>query len=290
MKICGFTFIRNAIKYDYPVVESITSILPLCDKFIVVVGNSDDNTCNLIERIDPVKIEIIDSVWDESLRKGGQVLAMETNKALDAVPGDYDWAFYIQADEVVHEKYHHSIQASMEKWKDDKSVDGLLFNYVHFYGSYDYIGDSAKWYRNEIRIIRCDKNIRSFRDAQGFQKSNRLLHVRPADGAIYHYGWVKPPSKQQDKQKYFHSLWHDEEGVKKKVTGGSEFDYSTVDSLQRFNGTHPAVMQERINKINWKFDYDPSKKNLSFKSSLKLFVERFTGWRPGEYKNYKLLK
>ena len=178
----------------------------------------------------------------------------------------------------------------MKKWEDDRSVDGLLFNYLHFYGSYDFVGDSAKWYRNEVRIIRCDKSIRSFRDAQGFKKDGRLLNVKPANGSIYHYGWVKPPDRQQEKQKYFHSLWHDDEWIKKNVTDKKEFDYSNIDSLSRFAGTHPAQMQRRIEKSNWKFDFDPTKKKLSTKSSLKLFIEKLTGWRPGEYKNYKLLK
>jgi hypothetical protein len=290
MKVCGFTFIRNAIKYDYPVVEAITSVLPLCDKFIVVAGNSEDNTTNLISRIDPQKINVIESVWDDSLRVGGQVLAVETNKAIAALPADYDWAFYIQADEVLHEKYHKDVLESMNRWKEDKSVDGLLFNYLHFYGSYDYTGDSSRWYRNEIRVIRCDRSIQSFRDAQGFKKNGRLLNVRPANASIYHYGWVKPPVKQQEKQKYFHSLWHDDRWLKKNIVQSDEFDYSSIDSLSRFTGTHPVVMQERINRINWKFDYDPSRKKLSFKSSLKLLIEKFTGWRPGEYKNYRLLK
>ncbi len=290
MKVCGFTFIRNAVKYDYPVVEAISSILPLCNEFIVVAGNSDDNTRNLIERIDPLKIKIIDSVWDDSLRKGGKVLALETNKAIDALPNDCDWAFYIQADEVLHEKYHDTVNESMQKFKDNKSVDGLLFDYLHFYGSYDYVGDSTRWYRNEVRIIRCDKTIRSFRDAQGFKKNGQLLKVKSANASIYHYGWVKPPDLQQEKQKYFHSLWHADEWLKKNISSENEFNYSNIDSLKPFIGTHPLVMKNRIEKSNWSFNFDPSRKNLSFKSRLKKGIENFTGWRPGEYKNYKLLK
>lgn len=290
MKVCGFTIIRNAQRFDYPIEEAINSILPLCDKFIVVVGNSDDNTRSIIEKINPNKIQIIDSVWDESLREGGKVLAVETNKAIDALPEDYAWAFYIQADEIVHEKYHSSLNLSMKQWKDDPAVDGLLFNYLHFYGSYDFIGDSARWYRNEVRIIRCDKSIRSFRDAQGFKKNGKLLRVRKANAFIYHYGWVKPPHLQQEKQKYFHSLWHPDEWLKKNIAASIEFDYSKIDSLSSFSGSHPLVMQQRIAKSNWKFNFDPSKRKLSFKSQLKHFVEKNTGWRPGEYKNYKLLK
>lgn len=288
MKVCGFTFIRNAVKYDYPIVEAITSILPLCDKFIVVVGNSEDNTRNLIERINNSKIKIIDSVWNENLREGGKVLAVETNKAIDALPSDFDWAFYIQGDEVVHEKYHSTILNSMKKWEDHESVDGLLFKYIHFYGSFDYVGDSTRWYRNEIRIIRCDSSIRSYRDAQGFKKNGQLLKVKEAGAAIFHYGWVKPPVFQQEKNKYFNSLWHSDKWLEKNISGEKEFDYTEIDSLKKFAGTHPAVMHNRIRNYNWEFNFDPAKKKLSVKSKLKLFIEKYTGWRPGEYKNYKL--
>ena len=43
MKVCGFTFIRNAEKFDFPIVEAINSILPLCDCFVVAVGDSDES-------------------------------------------------------------------------------------------------------------------------------------------------------------------------------------------------------------------------------------------------------
>src|ERR1700740_2457052 len=151
MKVSGFTIIRNAINYDYPVVEAITSILPVCDEFIVSVGNSEDDTLALIQSINSPKIKIVHSVWDDSLRVGGKVLADETNKALDQISADSDWAFYIQSDEVVHEKYLDTIRSEMQRWKDHKEVDGLLFNYTHFYGNYNYVGDSRKWYRKEIR-------------------------------------------------------------------------------------------------------------------------------------------
>jgi hypothetical protein len=290
MKVCGFTFIRNAVKFDYPVREAISSILPLCDKFVVAVGQSEDETRPLVETLDREKIILIDSIWDETIREGGRVLAAETNKAMDAIPEGFDWAFYIQADEVLHEKYHAGVRESMSRWKADQRVDGLLFRYKHFYGSYDYVGDSTRWYRNEVRVIRPLPSIRSFRDAQGFKKSGKLLRVRDSGATIYHYGWVKPPKLQQEKQKYFHSLWHSDAWLNRNVGPSGEFDYSEIDSLSLFKETHPLVMRERIMTRNWKFDYDPSRKKLSLKSKVKMLVEKCTGWRPGEYKNYRLLK
>lgn len=287
MKISGFTFIRNAVKYDYPVVEAITSILPLCDEFIVAVGNSEDDTLQLIKNINSSKIKIVDTVWDNTLREGGQVLADETNKAMKAISPDSTWAFYIQADECIHEKYLPALKEAMLKWKDDKTVEGLLLNYSHFYGSYDYVGNSRKWYRKEIRIVRNDITIKSYRDAQGFRKNGKKLQVKPVDAFVYHYGWVKPPQLQQAKLEVFNRLWHDEEWMKKNIKQVHEFDYSQIDSLAQFTGTHPSVMQSRIKNKNWQFTFDPTQKNISLKLRILMAIEQLTGLRIGEYKNYK---
>ena len=288
MKISGFTIVRNAIKYDYPIVEAIMSILPLCDEMIVAVGKSEDDTLQLIRSIDSPKIKIIETIWDERLREGGKVLADETNKAFAAVSGDSDWAFYIQGDEVIHEKYLPSIKASMEKFKNDASVDGLLFKYKHFFGSYDFIGDSRRWYRREIRVIKNDHSISSYLDAQGFRKNGKKLNVKLVDAAVYHYGWVKPPEAQQAKQQTFNKLWHDDAWIKKNIPEVDKFDYSQIDSLAAFKGEHPKVMQERIHKMNWKFSFDPTKKKSSIKIKVLMFIENKFGWKIGEYKNYKI--
>lgn len=288
MKVTGFTIIRNAIKYDYPVVEAITSILPICDEFVVAVGNSEDETLLLIKNINSPKIKIIETVWDDSLRQGGQVLAIETNKAFDAINNDSDWCFYIQSDECVHEKYLDNIKQAMLKYKDDKQVDGLLFNYTHFYGSYNYVGNSRRWYRREIRVIKNNKSIRSYKDAQGFRKAdNSKLNVKQIDAEIYHYGWVKPPKAQQAKQASFHKMWHDDEWMKKNIAQVEEFDYSQIDSLEEFKGTHPQVFQNRLKAVNWAFKFDKSHIKLSPKDKFLLFIEKTTGWKVGEYKNYK---
>jgi hypothetical protein len=290
MFISGFSIVRNAIKYDYPVVEAIRSILPICDEFVIAVGKSDDETLHLIQSINDPKIRIIETVWDDSLREGGKVLADETNKAYDAISPNTDWCFYIQGDEVIHEQFHASIKAGMLRWKDEKNIDGLLFNYTHFYGSYDYVGDSRKWYRKEIRIVRKNKTIRSYKDAQGFRHTdNTKLKVKPIDASVYHYGWVKPPEAQQAKQKSFHKMWHDDNWMKENIPAVNEFDYSQIDSLAKFEGTHPQVMMERIQKMNWRFSFDPTTKKWGIKMRLLMWWERSTGIRIGEYKNYTLL-
>ena len=289
MFVSGFTIVRNAIRFDYPIVEAIKSILPLCDEVVVAVGKSEDETLQLIKSINDPKIKIIETIWDDSLREGGKVLAAETNKAYDTISEKADWCFYIQGDEVIHEKYLPTIKSGMEKWKDDSRVEGLLFKYTHFYGSYDFVGDSRKWYREEIRIVRKNKEIRSYKDAQGFRKSdNSKLVVQPINAFVYHYGWVKPPAAMQAKQESFHKMWHDDKWMKENIPAAKEFDYSQIDSLAKFAGTHPIVMQERVQKQNWKFDFDPTKKKWGIKMKFLMWVEIKFGWRIGAYKNYRI--
>jgi glycosyltransferase involved in cell wall biosynthesis len=289
MFISGFTFVRNAIKFDYPVVEAILSILPICDEVVVAVGNSDDDTLGLIQSIDSPKIKIIETIWDDSLRKGGQVLAVETDKALAAVSPDADWCFYIQGDEVVHEQYLPVIRQAMQENLSQKQVEGLLFKYTHFYGSYQYVADSFKWYRREIRVIRNTGKVRSYRDAQGFRTiDNQKLNVKLIDAYVYHYGWVKPPEIQREKMKSSIKFWANEEETNSLKPQLDNFDYSEIDSLSHFEDTHPKVMQERIERVNWLFDFNIEVKRLSFKNRVRMAIEKLTGWRIGEYRNYRI--
>lgn len=292
MKVSGFTFIKNAAKYDYPIVESIRSILPVVDEYIVCLGDSEDDTGNLVKSIVSEKIKIINSIWDKSLRDGGEVLAAETNKAMDATDESADWLFYLQGDEVVNEKYLPVIYEAMEKYKDDKKVEGFLFRYLHFYGSYKYVGDGRKWYSKEIRIIRNNKHIRAYRDAQGFRIGNKKLKVKQIEAYIYHYGWVRAPLIMQNKVRDFRQYWSDEQShnliKQQKTVSRKEFDYSEIDSLKLFEGTHPEVMKERFESENWNFEYDIKRKK--FKNLRHRFLYKFQqllGIRLFEYRNYK---
>jgi len=292
MKVCGFTFIRNAVKFDFPVVEAINSILPVCDHFVVAVGKSDDETLPLIQSINPDKITIVETVWDENRREGGQVYADETDRAFDAIPEEYDWCFYIQGDEVVHEQYLPVVKKAMEDNLDKPEVEGLLFKYLHFYGSFDYVGDSRHWYRNEIRVIRNNKKIRSYRDAQGFRKDNIKLNVVPIEAYIYHYGWVRHPKYMQEKvnavKAYYEGL-SDNEAQQKAAE--EEFKYGEKKhSVRKFSGTHPKVMQKRVERLNWDFNPELVKVKMDLRHSILHWVEKKFGKRLFEYRNYEILK
>lgn len=291
MKIAGFTFIRNAVKNDYAIVEAITSILPICDEFVVAVGASEDETLALIQGIPSDKIKIVETVWDDTKREGGATFALETDKALQAISKDIDWAFYIQGDECVHEEDLPIVKSAMEANLRDENVEGLLFHYRHFYGSYQHVAISRRWYRREIRVVKMHPGVHSYKDAQGFRKDGKKMKVKLIPAYINHYGWVKPPEGLNNKVRNFTQFYHDDAWLAENVPADYQFDYGNAERLFRFEGTHPAVMADRVARSNWPFYFDPVelKKKMSLRRKILQKIEDLTGYRVGEYKNYRLL-
>jgi len=287
MKISGFSFVRNAEIFDYPVVESITSLLPICDEVIVAVGNSNDNTLKFLQSIQSPKLKIIETVWDDSLRQGGKILADQTNVALQSCTGD--WCIYLQADEILHEEDYLTIHN--EILNAHTKTDALLFTYRHFYGSYDFLGAGRQWYRQEIRAFRNTGNVVSWGDAQGFRKKINSTYAKLTahriSARIFHYGWVKHPRIQQLKQRTFHKLWHSDDWMKDNIPNVEEFEYQCHE-LQPFTETHPALMSKRIEQAKeWTKYFDSSRlKPKPFLMKFTDLIENLFGWRIGEYKNF----
>lgn len=313
MTISGFTMVKNATKLYYPVKASIRSILPIVDEFVVALGDCDpdDQTREEIESIGSPKIRIIDTTWDLVTYPNGMENAHQTDIAKEACTGD--WLFYLQADEVVHEQDLPEIVQACKKWREDENVEGMLFNYLHFWGDYRHYQHCHGWYPNEIRIIRNRKDIHSWESAQSFrripdfdyrnyrqQKNTFKLQVIPLKAAIYHYGWVRPPSYMQQKRKALDSIHKKEEEVRKLYQGQQEtFDYGPLNLAATFKGTHPAVMQEWIQKFNWSDQlYEKGKiptnrprfKHEKMKYRLLTFIEQklLRGKTIGGFRNYIL--
>ena len=294
MRVSGFSFVRDAVRLSYPIAEAIRSILPICDEFVIAVGESQDGTLERIESIGDPKVRILRSAWDESHFVHGAINAVQTNIALDACTGD--WAFYVQADEVVHEDDLPKIRAAMERHLDDPRVEGLLFDYLHFWGDFDHVHWTRNWYRHEVRVVRNTPEIRSWKSAQGFRRNGQKLHVAPSGGRIFHYGWVRPPEVMKKKQMALDRLHHPEDWVlKHHPEPARPFDYGVLGHLRRFSGTHPEVMREWIAAKDWDAANYLRKETLHEHSRRSV---RLLSWlennllhhRIGEYRNYILLK
>lgn len=240
MKISGFTIARNAVKYNYPVVESIRSILPVCDEFIVNVGDSEDDTLGLIRSIGSDKIRIIENIWDFSQK--AEVLSFQTNLALRECRGD--WAFYLQSDEVIHEEDLPRLKGLMQRHLGDHDVDALRFRWLHFYGSYFRYRIDHGWYQKQDRIIRNNGQVESCGDAFGFRrKDGRPLRRKSTNCLLYHYGWVHPQETMARRRVNAENIGfvtlaqHERQG---------QYDYGDLNRFPAYFGTHPSVMKERI--------------------------------------------
>lgn len=246
MQVAGFTIVRNAVRYDYPIVESIRSALPLVDRMVVAVGNGSDKTRELVESIDDAKIRIIDTTWDESLRSGGRVLAQQTNLAMNACQGD--WYLYLQADEVLHEGDYDNIRNSMRRHQKNPMVEGLSFRFHHFRADY-HIRDPLP-YRKQVRVIRPGMGIESHGDACGFRIRGRKLRTAPSGGWIYHYGYVRPPKQMAAKMDYFLSLYDGRTVIPGEQREWAEYAWN-LETCEPFRGSHPKVMADRIAAKDW---------------------------------------
>jgi len=313
MKISGFTMGKNANKLYYPMKQSIASILPIVDEFVVALGDSDedDHAREEILSLNSNKIKIIDTQWDLVKYPNGTENAHQTDIAREHCTGD--WLFYLQADEVIHEKYLPTIQKRCEELLDDKEVEGLLFAYKHFWGDYQHYHFSHKWYKHEIRIVRNDPDIHSWESAQSFrripnfngknyrqQDGTYKLKVAKVDAEVFHYGWVRPPHLMRKKMKALDTIHQGNTEAEKRAQRNRNFDYGPLNQLRKFQGSHPSVMQDWINRFDWsdqlQYQGKPSKNRLKhphekLKYRAATFLENnlLGGRTLGGFKNYILL-
>ena len=291
MRVSGFTFVRDAVRLRYPVVPAIQSILPLVDEMVVNVGVSSDGTLDLVRAIGDPRLVVLESRWDEGQLERGRVLAQQTDVALARCGGDV--CLYVQADEALHEDDQASVGAALRRLHEDARLEGLLFDYVHFYGSFHTVGTSRRWYRKEVRAVRNRAGVRSWRDAQGFRigagDGARKLKVAPSGGRMFHYGWVRRPEEQTVKLAEFERLYHGDAARERRLAAG--FRYDASEKVRVFEGTHPAPMQEWVAREDWAFEARPRLlRRGHLREDLLDLVEGATGVRVGEYKNYELVR
>jgi hypothetical protein len=238
MRVSGFTFLRNAVRLGYPFEASIRSLLPIVNEFVVNVGQSDDETLARVRAIGDPRIRIVEASWNEGMRDRGFVYAQQKMIAQYHCTGD--WAFYLEGDEVLHERDLPTIRAALERHLPDPKVEALVFDYLHFYGTPFQLAASPAFYRRAPRVIR--NTIRSFSpDALFFVVGARNRRVRYPRSAlvhvpIYHYGWARPVARMREKTLQASRYWN-------QSTPAFD-DYGAIDPalLRPYAGDHPAVM------------------------------------------------
>jgi hypothetical protein len=287
IKLSGFTIVRNAIKLDFPLEASIRSLLPICDEVVVNVGRSEDDTFGLVRSLRDPKIRILETEWNLSLKN--KVLGDETLRAMRACR--HRWGIYIQADEVLHEVGAEALARAIEEHDSDGRVEGLLVRYLHFYGDLDTVARNRRWYRREVRAVRLAPalDIRPYQGAQGFRvgPEHRKIRARLTGAEMFHYGWARPAQALRSKREASQVLYP---WSKDREAGRPLLPW--FPGLKKFRGTHPRVAQDWVEARR----HDPERRvesphfrpeHLRFYASD--VIERLTGARVFEFRNYKLV-
>jgi hypothetical protein len=283
--ISGFTIVRNAVRLDYPIVAAIRSILDICDEVVVNVGKSDDDTRDLVTSIGDPRVRILDTQWD--FGHHSRMLAVETQRAMDACRGR--WGVYIQADEVLHERGAGILRERMEEWDGDERVEGLLVRYRHFWGNFDTVATARRYYRREVRCVRLGRDVRSFRDAQGFRVGSELRKIRArlTEADMFHYGWARPVWALGEKHEVSKAIfpWSRERSAAAQARG----TLGWMPLLRHFGGPHPRAVQDWIaaRRHEAMLPLEPRRFRLGFlRYYASDWIERLTGARVFEFRNY----
>jgi hypothetical protein len=288
--LSGFTIVRNAVKLDFPIVAAIRSVLEVCDEVVVNVGKSEDETRDVVASIGDPRIRILDTEWD--FTKRNLMLSIETQRAMDACRGA--WGIYIQADEVLHETGARLLKEKVAEWDRDDRVEGLLVKYVHFYGGFDTVATSRRWYRREVRCVRLgrDRDIRPYQGAQGFRVGPRYrkIRARVTDAEMFHYGWARPAKAIRQKLEISKTIYP---WGRKRIEEELKRGYlEWIPLLRPFAGDHPRAARDWLAPRV----HDPDRvigprrfklEHLRFYVSD--WIERLTGARVFEFRNYEVI-
>jgi len=255
MKVSAFTFIKNGQILGYPFLQSIQSILPIVDEFVVNVGESEDNTLEMIYSLKDKKVRIIESKWNDGMRDRGYVYGQQKMIAQFNCTGD--WAFYIEGDEVYHERDLEQIKQSMEIHLNDSNVEALVFDFNHFYGNANSVLNSPGWYRSEARIIK--NSVRSYAPDGLFwlvidsNKQGRYPRSKKTGVSCYHYGWVRSEKQMNLKSSKVKKYWGEESVI---------INYSKMDQsiIKEFRGSHPEIVKDWLPQDVGLYVADPTYK------------------------------
>jgi hypothetical protein len=216
------------------------------------------------------------------------MLATETARAMAAC--QYPWGLYIQADEVLSDGGALALREQLTRFDGDARVEGITVDYLHFYGGFDSVAVNRRWYRREVRAVRLDPalQIHSFRDAQGFRvgPAHRRIRATASSVTMHHYGWARPAWALAAKRAADNEIYH----WRGKMDQARPL-LPWFPGIRRFEGSHPQGTEPWLAARRTEAQLiTPARLDWEhFRLLLSNAVERLTGWRPFEYRNYTLV-
>lgn len=244
--VSGLTIIRNGVRLNYPFIEAIRSALTICDEYIVVAGDSDDETLDRLAGLNDDRLRVVPTEWSPLVQPRKYLLAQQTNIGIGLCRGR--WCLYLQGNEILHEKDLPALRNLMEVHARNESVEAMLLERLTFWSDYEhYVAAYPRRFKYTVRIIRPYIGTYSIRDAMSFAVfdhfSTRGRYPRAIDtGAdLYRYDYVNTVEQQARK---FTDAVH-RSGTPVRADENYFYEYYPRQFLSHFEGTHPAVMDSR---------------------------------------------
>lgn len=131
--LSGYSTTYNCVDQKYPFVESICSLLDVCDEVVVVDGGSTDGTWDVLNEMaadnPKLKIKMIERDWNHP--RHAVFDGMQKAAARDLCTGDFCWQQDV--DEIIHENDYQKIRNLLVS--APKSVNLIALPVTEFWGN-----------------------------------------------------------------------------------------------------------------------------------------------------------
>jgi glycosyltransferase involved in cell wall biosynthesis len=128
MTISAFTMVTDGIKYGYPFIENIKSMLPLVDEYIIIDGGSTDGTRKAIESLNESKVKIVndeDTKWEYNWDFWR--IIHNFNRGFQECKGDI--VLCLDADYIIHEDSYDGL---FQSFKDMINLNKIQSQYCRY--------------------------------------------------------------------------------------------------------------------------------------------------------------
>lgn len=235
--------IRNGVRLDYCFVEAIRSMLPICDQIVVSESDSDDGTKEVLHSLSQQhsQIRIVAFPWPDP-RGDTLFYPRWLNSARKHL--DTDWACYLDADEVFHEKSYSLISKVVSQGKVAKCY---RWNFWSDAQSLIPAGECCG-----VDVIRIGPRHLDFPSDYPTPESAEISALaQKVPISIMHYGFLRKRKAFFEKAKSVQRIWangYDSRLEAADKDGGNWMKNPIVapwiNRLDKFKGTHPEIIHD----------------------------------------------
>lgn len=240
----GSLFIRNGDLFDYCYEEAIKCLLEFCDKVIVCVVPTEDDTWRRVCAMASLNSRLIvriagDEYWHRMSFHAKHRLSMYTNYAIEML--DTDYVFNLQSDEILDPSSYEWVRRAMEG-----GHEGYLCKRINLWGS-PYTQLNVEHHRKpcSTEIVRLAKACyRAYDDAESLAAPYVNHYLEKIK--IWHMGFVRKrevhPAKIREMQGNIFKC-----GVDSKLEGMEVFDplkWFSGDDLIPIEGELPPLIRQ----------------------------------------------